>query len=260
MHPTDEDLILHYYGEMSAADRARLAEHLRTCQTCAATDARLRQTLDAVDDVPAPEPDAGVERVVWARLEPALTARRAARWQVWMWSPAHLSLAAGALLLVAGAFVAGRYWPGSHQPAGAPAPIGAAASEESARERILLVAVGDHLEQTQIVLVELVHADGRGLVNISAARAQAAELVADNRLYRQTATTAGQAAIASVLEDLERALIEVARSPSEIPRRDLDAILRGIETQELLFKLRVVGEQVRQREESAGAPAKRTES
>jgi anti-sigma factor RsiW len=257
-HVTDDDLILHYYGELSATDRARLAEHLRTCQACAAAEARLRETLGVIDDVPAPEPEAGFERMVWARLEPALSRRRAPTWLAWMWSPARWGLAAAAAVLVVAAFAAGRYWsPGG--PAGGPALAETAASGEAVRERILLVAVGDHLEQTEMVLVELTHADGGDMVNISAARAQAAELVADNRLYRQTAATAGQVAIAGVLEDLERALIEVARSPSQIHRSDLDAILRGIETQELLFKLRVVGEQVRERE-AAGAAANSTES
>jgi hypothetical protein len=256
-HVTDDELILHYYGELSAADRARLGEHLQTCRACAAEDARLRQALGVLDDVPVPEPEAGFERIVWARLEPALT-RREAPWRAWLWSPARWGLAAAAAVLIIAAFVTGRYWPVPGGPATAPAD--AAASPEVVRERILLVAVGDHLEQTEMVLVELAHAEGGDTVNISAARAQAAELVADNRLYRQTASTAGQVAIAGVLEDLERALIEVARGPSEVPRSDLDAILRGIQAQELLFKLRVVGEQVREREASAGAQATHTES
>ena len=255
-HITDDELILHYYGELSAADRARVGEHLGSCQACSASDARLRRALDAVDEVPAAEPGPGFEQAVWARLQPALSRQRAAWWHVWTWTPARLGAAAAVAMLVVGAFVAGRYWPAP----GAPAGIDTAASAQAVRERILLVAVGDHLEQTEMVLVELAHADGNDTVNISAARAQAAELVADNRLYRQTAATAGDVAIAGVLEDIERALIEVARSPSEVPRRDLDAILRGIEDQGLLFKLRVVGEQVRDREESAGARTRRAES
>jgi anti-sigma factor RsiW len=259
-HVSDDELILHFYGELSAADRARVSGHLGVCQACAASDVRLRQVLDAVDEVPAPEPAAGFEQAVWARLQPALARRRAAWWHVWMWTPAQLSAAAAVALLVVFAFVAGRYWSAPGAPAGKSAAIDAAASAQAVRERILLVAVGDHLEQTQMVLVELAHADGRDTVNISAARAQAAELVADNRLYRQTAVTAGDVAIVSVLEDLERALIEVARCPSQVPRRDLDAILRGIEDQGLLFKLRVVSERVREREESAGALTRRAES
>jgi hypothetical protein len=86
------------------------------------------------------------------------------------------------------------------------------------------------------------------------------DLVAANRLYRQTAAGAGHAAIAGVLEDLERALIEVARSPSEVSRRDLTDMLQGIEAEGLLFKLRVVSEQMREREEAAGVPARRAVS
>jgi hypothetical protein len=261
MHVTDEDLILRYYGELTGADRQRVDDHLVACEACRAADLRLRQTFAAVDATPVPEPAAGYEREVWARVSARLPERRARGWKRWRWSPAQLG--AVVAVLVAAAFVAGRYW---RAPVAPPAPPvervagGTAAGSQAVRERILLVAIGDHLEQTEMVIVELAHADGGEKVDISTARAQAADLVAASRLYRQTAASAGDAAIASVLEDVERALIEVARSPAEVSRRDLNDMLRGIEAQGLLFKLRVVGEQVREREESAGAIPKRAVS
>jgi len=154
------------------------------------------------------------------------------------------------MLLVA-AFVAGRFWPAAG-PAGVPA--------DDPRERILLVAVGDHLEQTQMVLVELVNAEGGDTVDISAAREQAADLVSDNRIYRQTAEGAGDARIAGVLDELERVLIEVARSPSEVSREDLRTIIDSIDAEGLLFKVRIVGQEVREREEAAVAPLGRAVS
>ena len=42
------------------------------------------------------------------------------------------------------------------------------------------------------------------------------------RLYRQTARTTGDSAVASVLDDLERVLIEIAHSPSEVSSEQLD--------------------------------------
>jgi hypothetical protein len=192
-------------------------------------------------------------------LEPALSRPRASWWAIWAWTPARLGATVAVALLVMAAFVAGRYWRSPVTPAAQPVRIDAAA-ERTVRERLLLVAIGDHLDRTEVVLIELKHADGAEMVNISTARAEAADLVADNRLYRQTAASAGDAAIAGVLDDLERMLVEVARCPSEVPRQDLDAILRGIQTQDLLFKLRVVGEQVREREESAGARVSRAAS
>ena len=59
------------------------------------------------------------------------------------------------------------------------------------RERILLVDLGEHLDRSQMVLVELVSADESDAVDISGERARAEQLVAANRLYRQTADDTG---------------------------------------------------------------------
>jgi hypothetical protein len=263
MHVTDEDLILQYYGELPDADRQRVDDHVAACAACRADAARLRVVFSAVDAAPVPEPAAGYERRIWAQVEARLPERRAGWWAEWLWAPGHRGAVAAVALLVVAAFAAGRYWRGPGgptAPTAGPTPTASAPATQAARDRILLVAVGDHLEQTEMVLIELANADGGDRVNISAARAQAVDLVAANRLYRQTAAGAGHAAIAGVLEDLERALIEVARSPSEVSRRDLTDMLQGIEAEGLLFKLRVVSEQMREREEAAGVPARRAVS
>ena len=76
-----------------------------------------------------------------------------------------------------------------------------------------MVAVGDHLERSQMVLVELVNADTKSAVDISAEREMAESLLQENRLYRQTAQVSGKTRMATVLEDLERVLMEIAHSP-----------------------------------------------
>jgi len=57
--------------------------------------------------------------------------------------------------------------------------------------------------------------------------------------------------MADVLDDLERVLIEIANGPSTISSARLDAIRRRIEDKGILFKIRVVGSQVEQRQKSA---------
>ncbi len=147
-------------------------------------------------------------------------------------------------MLVGAAFTAGRLLP--RTPA---ATATAAQSTEKVRERILLVDLGEHLDRTQMVLVELVSAgDDKGDVDISSERARAEQLVAANRLYRQTAIQTGDTATASVLDDLERVLVDVAASPSTVSQEELDTVRRRIESKELLFKVRVVSSQVRERE------------
>jgi len=145
--------------------------------------------------------------------------------------------------LVVAAFFAGRFWPGQVRPA--PQPIA-----QPVRERILLVAVGDHLERSQMVLLELVNSKPDGEVDISEEQQRAQDLVAANRLYRQTAARAGEAGLASVLEELERTLIEVAHRPTLLSSAEFEELRRRIEAQGILFKIRIIDSQVRQREQT----------
>ena len=248
MHLNDDDLVLHYYGEMPSEEEARAATHLAACGECQDNYATLQRVMAFVDSAPAVEPAPGFERIAWARLEPALATARRGRWSSWfVFSPASMALAAGVLLLIGASFMAGRM---TRTPV--PAAGGAAQSAEKVRERILLVDLGEHLDRSQMVLVELVSADDSGGdVDISLERSRAEQLVAANRLYRQTATSTGDAAMASVLDDLERVLVDIAASPQTVSQEDLDSVRRRIVSKELLFKVRVVSSQVRERQKAA---------
>lgn len=146
-----------------------------------------------------------------------------------------------AALLVA-AFLAGRTL---QRPKAGPAM-----ADSQVRERILLVAVGDHLERSQTMLVELSNAGAPkgGELDISYEQRAAEDLLESNRLYRQTAASAGDAATASLLEDLERVLLEVTHSPSAMSEKQLQELRRQIEDQGILFKVKVFGSQVEQRQ------------
>ena len=74
------------------------------------------------------------------------------------------------------------------------------------------------------------------------------ELVSANRLYRQTAVRSGEDSLVAVLEELERVLVEVAAGPDALAPQDVAELQRRIEARGLLFKVRVVGSQVRERE------------
>ena len=247
MHLNDDDLVLHYYGEMPSDEEARTAAHLASCAACQANYTGLQRVMAFVDSAPAVEPADGFERIAWARLEPALAASRRGGWSSWfVFSPASLALAAGVLLLIGASFMAGRLTrttgPGT----------GTQPSADKVRERILLVDLGEHLDRSQMVLVELVSAgDTGGDVDISLEQSRAQQLVAANRLYRQTATSTGDAAMASVLDDLERVLVDLAAGPKTVSQEDLDLVRRRIMSKELLFKVRVVSSQVRQRQKAA---------
>src|SRR2546423_15575340 len=114
-----------------------------------------------------------------------------------------------------------------------------------ARERVLLKEIGDHLELSQLALIELINSKTNGVVDISLEQSLARQLVDVNRLYRQTAARLGDAAMASVLEDLERTLIEISNSPSKLSSTEFAAVRRRIDTDDTLFKVNAVGSQVR---------------
>jgi hypothetical protein len=241
-HVTEEDLVLHHYGEDGDAGRAAVRAHLDACERCRDEYKALVRALTAADGSDVPARGEGYEREVWARLEPRLAEVHRARW--WdVLTPSRLVLAGTVTALVVAAFVAGRFWP---RPVPAPAPQ--EASRQQVRERILLVAVGDHLDRSQMVLVELMNADPTGRVDISDEQRRARDLMDDNRLYRQTALTSGDPAVATVLDDLERVLLEIAHSPSTLSSSEFKEIRDRIEAQGLVFKIRVLGTRVREGE------------
>jgi hypothetical protein len=139
--------------------------------------------------------------------------------------------------LVLAAYLAGRW-----TPAPAPAPQIATSSGE----RVLLVAMGDHLERAQIMLVELVNAPHTGPVDISREQQVAEDLVATNRILRASAARVGEVALRSLLDDLERVLLEVAHSPAEASAEEMQEIRQRIDGQGILFKIRVADEGIRQ--------------
>jgi hypothetical protein len=185
----------------------------------------------------------GFERTVWARLEPELGGRRGGfSWLAF--SRGRLLAAAAILILLAGAFFAGRV---THPDPGTAATAAAAATPF--RERVLLADLGEHLDRSQMMLIELVSGD----VSRDAAteRARAEQLASANRLYRQTAAATGNVALAAVLDELERVLVDIAASPDAWPATDREQVRERIDSKGLLFKVRVLSSEVRERQRAA---------
>jgi hypothetical protein len=259
-HPTEEDLVFFFYGE--ADDQDATAAHLEACDGCQASLRDLRAMLGAVDTHPVPDRGPGYGAEVWARVQQRLDQPPRRAWLSWF-APRRLVLAGSVALLVAAAFVAGRL----SQPPAAPQQANAdrranadLASAGPVRERILLVAVGDHLDRSQMVLVELMNSPVAGKMDISGSQAWARDLVTSNRLFRQTAVETGEKGVADVLEDLERVLVEIANSPSLLSSAEFERIRTRIEEQGIVFKIRVLDSQVREREQNVALRPARVQS
>jgi hypothetical protein len=238
-HLTQDELVLYHYGEL--AGRHEAENHLAECAACRAALETLRRTLAAAEALPVPERGEGYGREVWARVRTRIEQEPKGFPWMELFRPRRWAAVGVTVVLVLAAFIAGQYWR-------RPAPEVAQPLSPQVRERILLVAVGDHLERSERILIEIVNAEDADAADIATERAWAEELVAANRLYRQTAAREGEPGVASVLEDLERILLEVANSDEQMTPAERDRLRKRIESGGILFKIRVLGAQVRERE------------
>jgi anti-sigma factor RsiW len=241
-HLTEEQLIAYQDGESSGREAA--AAHLNSCAECQAELNRIAEMLAAYQALPVPDPGEDYGRRVWQQTAPRLQEKRSHWWQVLL-EPRRLTAAAlvAALLLVA--FLAGRV--SKRVDHG-----DAALTAEQVRQRVLLLAVGEHLGRSEMVLMEIANAGPEGAsmkqVNLSSQRRRAEELLDENRLYRQTALQEGDAGIANVLDELERVLLDVAHSPGNVTPAQFKSIRQRIDDDGLLFKVRVLTKEIERRE------------
>jgi hypothetical protein len=254
-HIPEQELVAYAFGD--SAEAATVAKHLGECAECAAEFNKLQSVLMAVNDdtLPVPERD-HYEEQVWASVKPRLNAEpQRAGLLAWL-RPQRLAFAGGMLALLIFAFIVGRVTK----------PTTPDKDKDRARvekpldpDRLVRAEVGSHLERSQMMLVELSNAEaGKGGLDITEEQQRARDLLEANRLYRQSAKRAGDPAVAAVLDELERVLIEIANSPSDLSQQRLAELQQQIQDQGILFKVRVIGSQVRSstKEHEPEQPAK----
>lgn len=240
-HLSQEQIVLHYYGDADSTEDARM--HLAECDSCHEEFERVKALLVQIEPTSVPEPHESFEQKMWLNVRDRLPQKTTTGWHT-LWSPKRWAIAGAMAVLVLAAFLTGRF---SHGPAPVtvtPTNI-AKGSGAPVPERVILVAVGDHLEKSQMLLVELMSADTKGKADVSLEQEEARDLLDSNRLYRQSAEKTGDPAITHTLDDLERVLVEFANGPSELTERDFEQIRDQIKSQGLLFKIRVIGSRLR---------------
>ena len=260
-HLGEDDLILYFYGEAPKADA--LAQHLVDCATCRDEYARLRATLSAID-LPVPERAPDYEAQLWSTLHPRLdeAAREPKNRSFWSaaFQPRRWAITGALAAIVVAAFLLGRFTRPSQPPAPGPNPVTNASTQApAAHDRVLMVAVGDHLDRTQMVLVELANTRAEGKVDISTERDLAQNLVDENRLYRLTAQHKDPE-IAGVLDQVERVLIDIAHQPDSVSAKQLEDLQQRIEAQGVLFKIRVIDSKMKAGNRVSSEPGQRNSS
>lgn len=214
-HVNQEDLVLLYYGE-PGADQARV--HVEECAVCRTEYQALQRLLNTMDAGTVPERDADYGRRVWERV----SARARARTYTWR---AMGAIAAGLLLGIALQFGGGK-----------PATVATIEPvKDDVATRVLEAALESHFESSRLVLMEIVNQQGTSQMW---SRETAEDLLADNRLYRQTAESMGQVETERLLEDLEEVLVEVAHAPVGSAASTVD-LRRRIESKGVLFAIQV---------------------
>lgn len=237
-HPTPEDLLLARWGEGNTDEIRR---HLEACAACRERDAENAAVLRATDDSGVshvPEPPEAFEKVLWELVSPRLKEPEPET-RVLPFPLRRLvaPFSIAALLLLA--FLLGRFGPRDEAP-----------TADRVSERVFLIAVSDHLERSQLLLVELTNANApeRQELDVTTEKERAGDLLLSNRLYRQAAARSGDPMLQTVLDDLERILLDFSRGPSRLTEPELDSIRRRIESQGVLFKVRVLETRVKQQE------------
>jgi hypothetical protein len=232
-HLTDEQLVEHYFAE--GASRVAAETHLRICSRCELAFEEISNVLA----VRAPEPPArehGYGKRLWQSIESPLRPYPAAtrRFFSWPYSMPRLVLAGACLLALAAAFLGGSLW---QRQRNHPSQ---AANPAQAKERVVLLILNNHLDRSERLLVELNHAGAEPGDADDSLQAEARQLLPDNRLYRQAVSPSHDPTMSAALDHLERVLLEVANSPDKLSSADLARIGQEMNTDSLLFQIRVL--------------------
>lgn len=263
-HLNEEQLVLHHYGDDGAP--AWAAQHLAACAACDGEYESLRCVLALVDELPIPERNAGYGDEVWSRLRWKLgRERRAVNWPVLFAAAATLAIA----------FLGGAWWHAhnaapalttqtaqTHLATSTIAPASNAQQSSAARpnDRFLVYVVSDHLDSTERVLLEIANAQPGKPLDMSARTQRAGELVASNRMYRQTAAQRGDQKLAAVLADIEPVLVELSHAGNHMSAAELASLQKRIDSKGLLFQVRVISAQASEPATPPPTPAPGTSS
>jgi hypothetical protein len=152
-----------------------------------------------------------------------------------------LSYANACAPMVAGAFVAGCSWmQKNQQPTAGDNPPQAQPSVGHPQERVVVVVLGDHLDRSERLLVELKHADAGSEELLSALLDEAKSLQAANHICQQNAAKDNDPALTTVLDHLDRLLAELTNQPGGLSGATITRLQDEMNGEGLLFEVRVL--------------------
>jgi hypothetical protein len=227
-HYTEEELILFYYEESDHS--VEIERHLVDCERCRGIHHAIREDLTKIGDLPLPATESHYARQVWEAIEPRLESgpikapiSSSRNWRV------PLAAAASLILVVTSLWIG--YRSGVRN--------GGEIIDQEIRRQALMTAVSLHLQSSERLLVELSNLDRGPGIDLAGPQRRAASLTSTNRLYRRTADLHGETELSALLDELERALLDVANAPERITPAEFNGLWSRIERSGLLIKLRL---------------------
>jgi hypothetical protein len=228
-HLTEDELIELFYAEGASA----ATTHLEGCRECSRKYAEFTRSMEEIRPVTVPQRSADYGELVWKTLRPRLIPyeKKPSGWHGWAgWRAAAMTV--GCAMLLA-AFLGGRYW---ERNTTKKANV---TDHPQATQRVVLVVLGDHLDRTERLLVQVEHSQSPDTTENAQLQSEAQELLASNRLYRVSASNSGDAELAGALDRLEGVLAEIANNPN-LTAADLKRVRKDMNTKGILFEIRVL--------------------
>jgi hypothetical protein len=255
IHLSEEELIAHLYDE---ADNTTVSGHLDGCVSCSRAYDALRADLAEMKFVDPPERDAFYGERVWASLSTLLPARRPRKRNLLGFgSWRGLSYAAACVLLGICTFIGGRLWERKQAQRTAELHSGQRLHPVvHAPQRVVVVVLGDHLDRSERLLVELKHTDAGNAEMVSPLREEARGLLADNSFCRQKALHADDAALTDALDRLDHLLRVLANQPEGLSSTTLTQLQHEIDAGDLLLDVRVLRSRLPKQETAASGQTK----
>jgi len=247
-HVSEEQLVEHFYGEGSD----HVGTHLASCDQCARALAELEDDLAELKSQPVPERDAAYGERVWLSIGTRLEAYpgRKKDWLQGGWLKHRsfytglgrgLGYAVACSLLLSAAFFAGRVWEQQKKQVPiASVPMRVQPPVKPQQQRVVVVVLGDHLDRSERLLVELKHVDTDNEQMINPLRDEARTLLAANRTFRQKASEADDPELTTALRHLDGLLTKLANQPGGLNAQSIQKLQNEIESNRLLFEVRVL--------------------
>jgi hypothetical protein len=241
IHVNNEELVEMYYGEAAPGKYQSAKSHMEDCAECAEAFRSMEIDMKALGTIEAPERDEDYGERMWQRVAgalPAAAGKPARRRRPWLWL--GLSYAAGCAVLVSSAFYVGTVWEHQQHLKRAAARAALQPHAPAQQPKIVVVVLGDYLDRSERLLVELKHADVENSELVKPLPEEAKGLLAANHVFQQDAEKQGDEALSHTLDDLDHLLTQLAEQPGGLNAASLERLQQEMTNEGLLFEVRVL--------------------